>query len=91
VGVVLLLAILGNLQPHRLGRSDPVRVVIADDKFLRVARLSRHGNVAVRYPSIAQGLLSLRLRLALSIRRAGSATPNEHENACGDRHNAHHP
>jgi hypothetical protein len=85
------LAILGNLQRHRLGRSDPVRVVIADDKFVWVARLSRHGNVAVWYPSIAQGLLSLRERLALGIRRAGSATPDEHENDRGDRHNAHYP
>src|SRR4028119_1766913 len=79
IGVVLLWTILGNLQRHRLGRRDTIRVLVADNEVVGVARLSPHGNIAIRYPGIAQGLLSLGERLALGVRRARSTTPDEHE------------
>jgi hypothetical protein len=72
-------AVRCDSQRHWHRRGHPVQVVIADDERVRVARFARHRDVALRHPSIAQGLAGLDKRLALGIWRGRSVTPGEEE------------
>src|SRR5215216_3050694 len=88
VEFVLVLAALGDLQRQGLRRRHPVRVVVADDKLVRISFLARHGNVPLRYPGVALGLDK---RLTLGICRGRASTRSEEKTERSNHHDAYHP